>query len=316
MSAREVHFRAPDAGGRLDVVLSEMEDTLSRTRWQALIKEGWVLVDGEVVERPAHPLAGGERVAATVPPPEPSQLEAEDIPLDVLYEDERILVVNKPPGMVVHPGPGHPSGTLVHAALAHAPDVKGVGGIRRPGVVHRLDKDTSGVILLAKDDETHQHLQRQFKERQVEKRYLTLVDGSPPTPSGRVEAAIGRHPTKRKRMAVVAEGDGRMAISIYHTIETFPAHTLLEIHPRTGRTHQIRVHLAFLECPVVGDTVYGRRTPSLPVERQMLHAASIEVVLPGEGEARRFEAPLADDFSLACSRLRRRTRGKNPDGNA
>lgn len=308
MTERKVRFRAPDKGGRLDVVLSEMEEGLSRTRWQGLIKSGLVLVDGEVVERPAHPLSGGERVAATVPPPEPSHLEAEDIPLDVLYEDDRLLVVNKPPGMVVHPGPGHTSGTLVHAALAHAPDLKGVGGTRRPGVVHRLDKDTSGVILMAKDDETHQHLQQQFKERKVEKRYLALVDGSPPTPSGRVEAAIGRHPTKRKRMTIMAEGEGRMAVTTYHTSETFPDHTLLDVHPSTGRTHQIRVHLAFLECPVVGDRVYGRRKPSLPVDRQMLHAASIEIFLPGEEEARRFEAPTADDFTAICEQLRRGAR--------
>lgn len=310
MTGREVHFRAPDRGGRLDVVLSEMEESLSRTRWQALIKEGLVLVDGEVVERPAHSLSGGERVAATVPPPEPSHLEAEDIPLDVIYEDDRILVVNKPPGMVVHPGPGHASGTLVHAALAQSPDLKGVGGKQRPGVVHRLDKDTSGVILMAKDDETHQHLQRQFKEREVVKRYLALVDGSPPTPSGRVEAAIGRHPTKRKRMAIVPKDEGRMAVTTYHTEETFPNHSLLEVHPTTGRTHQIRVHLSFLECPVVGDKVYGRRKPSLPVGRQMLHAASIEIVLPGEREARRFEAPTANDLAAICEQLRREDRGE------
>lgn len=307
MNPSEVSFRVPEAGGRLDAVLAEAADQLSRTRWKSLIEEGLVLVDGDVVNKAAHTLTGGERVQATIPPPEPSHIEPEPIPLEIIYEDGHLLVINKPAGMVVHPGPGHPTGTLVHAALAHADDLKGVGGERRPGVVHRLDKDTSGVILMAKDDETHQHLQQQFKQRQVEKCYLALVDGAPPTPSGRVEAAIGRHPTQRKRMSIVSEEDGRMAVTTYHTQEKFPDHTLLDVYPTTGRTHQIRVHLAFLECPVVGDTVYGRRKPSLPVNRQMLHASSIEVTLPGDESPRRFEAPLADDFEEVCRMLRGKT---------
>lgn len=305
MSAGEVSFRASPPGGRLDVVLSNEAGELSRTRWQGLIEAGLVTVDGDVVTRSAHPLEGGEQIRATIPPPAPSHLEPESIPLDVVYEDDRLLVINKPAGMVVHPGPGHPTGTLVHAALGHAPDLAGVGGKRRPGIVHRLDKDTSGVILLAKDDETHQFLQEQFKQRDVAKRYLALVDGVPKTASGRIEAAIGRHPTRRKRMSIVPEVNGRQASTTYHTLEVFDNHTLLELLPRTGRTHQIRVHLAFIQCPVVGDRVYGRRSPSLPVERQLLHATDIEVSLPGEAEPRQFTAPLPDDFEQVLSDLRR-----------
>ena len=193
----------------------------------------------------------------------------------------------------------------MHAALAHSPDINGIGGEKRPGVVHRLDKNTSGLILLAKNDTAHRWLQNQFRARQVEKTYLALVDGAPPTSRGRVEAAIGRDTKQRKTMTVLPPGKGRQATTEYFAQETFPEHTLLEVHPITGRTHQIRVHLSFLGCPVAGDTVYGRRQPSLPLHRHFLHAARLVIRLPGEAEPQTFEAALPEELARVLEQLRR-----------
>jgi 23S rRNA pseudouridine1911/1915/1917 synthase len=183
--------------------------------------------------------------------------------------------------------------------------MEGIGGEMRPGVVHRLDKDTSGLILMAKNDRSHHWLQEQFRNRSVEKVYIALVDGAPPTPSGRVEAAIGRDASHRKQMAVVPELKGRHATTEYFTLETFPEHTLLEAYPHTGRTHQIRLHLAFIGCPITGDTLYGHRKPTLPIKRQFLHAARLTITLPGEKEARVFEAPLPSDLQHVLNNLRK-----------
>jgi 23S rRNA pseudouridine1911/1915/1917 synthase len=243
-------------------------------------------------------------VQVRIPPPVPTALEPEAIPLRIVFENDDLIVVDKPAGMVVHPGAGHPSGTLVHAALAHAPSMAGIGGEGRPGVVHRLDKETSGLILLAKNDAAHQGLQEQFRSRQVIKVYLALVDGCPPTPTGRIEAPIGRDTSQRRQMAVVAASKGREATSEYRTLETFAEHTLLEVHPITGRTHQIRLHLAFLDCPVVGDKVYGRRKPSLPITRHFLHAARLTIRLPSEDAPRTFEAPLPEELRKVLEGLR------------
>ena len=304
MNERLVHISAPSNGGRLDHVLVEALGDLSRSRVQRLIRQGEVQVNGQPILKTGFKLEGGEQIEIRIPPPAPSTLTPEPIPLDVIYEDSNLIVVDKPPGMVVHPSAGHESGTMVHAVLAHAPDLQGVGEVRRPGVVHRLDKDTSGLILFAKNDAAQQALQEQFKDRTVKKTYLALVDGHPPTPTGRIETEIGRDEKNRKRMAVVQDGKGRAAVTLYKTLEQFEGHTLVEVHPLTGRTHQIRVHLAFLGCPVSGDRVYGHRRRSLPVERQMLHASQIEIVLPGETLPRTFLAPLADDFEMTLSYLR------------
>ncbi|UCD43528.1 MAG: RluA family pseudouridine synthase [Chloroflexota bacterium] len=282
---------------RLDKYLVEQLPEFSRSRLQSLIKEGRVTVDGVIASKSGQSVDRVSHIIVEIPPPQPSELVAEEIALDIVFENDDLLVVNKPAGMVVHPSAGHQSGTLVHAALAHADDIEGVGGVQRPGVVHRLDKDTSGLILMAKNDESHQWLQDQFSSRQVDKVYLALVDGNPPTPRGKVEIAIGRDPNNRKKMAVVPPGKGRAAVSEYSTLRNFQAHTLLEIHPITGRTHQIRVHLAFLKCPVVGDRVYGRRHPSLPLDRQFLHAARLRIRLPGDDDLSEFEAPLPKDLS-------------------
>ena len=282
---------------RLDKFLVEQLPEFSRSRLQALIKDGRVIVDGVIASKSGQTLDSVSHIVVAIPPPEPSELVAEEIPLDIVFENDDLLVVNKSAGMVVHPSAGHQSGTLVHAALAHSKDIEGVGGVQRPGVVHRLDKDTSGLILLAKNDTAHQWLQDQFSLRQVKKIYYALVDGAPPTPRGRVEAAIGRDPVNRKKMAVVPPAKGRAAVSEYSTLRNYTAHTLLEVHPITGRTHQIRLHLAFLECPVVGDRVYGRRHASLPLERQFLHAARLLIRLPGDEDLSEFEAPLPEDLS-------------------
>ena len=290
---------------RLDKFLVEKLPEFSRSRLQALIKDGLVTVDGIPAHKSGQMLEQAHAIQVRIPPPKPVELVAEAIPLDIVFENRDLIVVNKPAGMVVHPAAGHSEGTLVHAALAHAPDIEGIGGELRPGVVHRLDKDTSGLILLAKNDRTHQFLQDQFRLRKVIKIYLALTDGKPPTPNGRVEAAIGRDPHQRKQMAVVTPQKGRAATSEYRTIESFTDHTLLEVHPITGRTHQIRLHLAFIGCPVAGDTVYGRRHASIPVERHFLHAARLTIRIPGESEPRTFEAPLPDELERVLADLRR-----------
>ena len=304
MNEREFRVEPNQAGARLDVTLATLLPDLSRTRLQSLIRQGAVSVNGVAAGKPGVRLESGDLLVVRLPDRVPSGLQPEPIPLEVIYEDSDVLLVNKPAGLVVHPAPGHASGTLVQAALAHAPDLEGIGGEIRPGVVHRLDKDTSGLIVLAKNDRAYSDLQRAFKSRTIVKTYLAIVDGHPPTPAGRIEAPIGRDPSHRKRMAVVQESKGRQSVTAYATRESFKAGSLLEVHPETGRTHQIRVHLAFLGCPVVGDRVYGRRAATVDAARQMLHAWQLTLVLPGEHEAREFEAPLPADFVAVLEELR------------
>jgi 23S rRNA pseudouridine1911/1915/1917 synthase len=290
---------------RLDHFLVDCLPDYSRSRLQTLIRDGRVTVDGLTAQKSGQILEAGAQIEVYIPLPQPTQLIPEEIHLDIVFENGNVLVVNKPAGMVVHPSAGHTSGTLVHAALAHAPEMEGLAGEKRPGVVHRLDKDTSGLILLAKNDQAHRWLQEQFRRRKVEKIYLALVDGHPPTPSGRVDVAIGRDPRQRKQMAVVPDAKGRSATSEYHTLESFPAHTLLEVRPLTGRTHQIRLHLAFLGCPIVGDAIYGRKKTSIELGRHFLHAFRLTILLPGERRPRTLEAPLAPELKSAINHLRR-----------
>ncbi len=295
---------------RLDKFLTvALEGTYSRSRIQAWIKAGRVAVNGATATKTGLMLETPATVTVAIPPILPAELTPEAIPLDVLFENDDVLVVNKPAGMVVHPSPGHSRGTLVHAALAHAPEMLGVGGEHRPGVVHRLDKDTSGVIILAKNDAAHRFLQAQFKARTTHKVYLAIVDGAPPTPTGRIEAPIDRDPAHRKRIKVVPPGKGRAAVTEYRTVEAFPRHTFVEARPLTGRTHQIRVHLAFVGCPVVADPLYGRRRPSLPLARHALHAYSLTIRLPGEDAPCTFTAPLPADMEAALAALRAASSG-------
>jgi 23S rRNA pseudouridine1911/1915/1917 synthase len=292
---------------RLDKFLVACLPDYSRTRLQGLIKDGFVTVDDRLALKSGLVIEPGSMVQVRLPPTVPAQLEAQAIPLDIVFENLDLLVVNKPAGMVVHPAVGHTAGTLVNAALAHAPEMEGIGGQTRPGVVHRLDKDTSGLILLAKNERAQRWLQDQFRLRKVDKIYLALVDGRPPTPTGRVEVAIGRDPSLRKQMAVVPDHKGRPAISEYLTLESFPEHTLLEVHPYTGRTHQIRLHMQFLGCPVVGDTLYGRKRPSLPLPRHFLHAARLTIQLPSETKPRTFVAALPAELQALLEQLRHTT---------
>ena len=289
---------------RLDKFLVRLLPEFSRARLQGLVSDGFVLVDGAPAKKSGQMLEMGAAVTVRIPPPVPSGLVGEDIPLDIIFESDELLVVNKPAGMVVHPAAGHATGTLVHAVLGYDPDLEGIGGEERPGLVHRLDKETSGLIVLAKNERAHRWLQDQFRLRKVEKTYLALVDGKPPTPAGRVEAAVGRDPSHRKKMAVLPEGKGREAVSEYKTRETFANHTLLEFHPLTGRTHQIRLHCAFLGCPIVGDMVYGRRKPTVNIDRHFLHAAKLKIVLPDEKEPRLFEARLPVELERVLEELR------------
>lgn len=290
---------------RLDKFLVTCLPEFSRARLQGLIDDGFVLVSGMPAKKSGQMLENGIEVEVRIPPPVPSGLTGEDIPLDIIFENDDLIVVNKPAGMVVHPAAGHASGTLVNAVLGYDPDMEGIGGEERPGLVHRLDKETSGLIVLAKNERAHNWLQEQFRLRKVEKTYLALVDGKPPTPAGRVEAPIGRDPSHRKKMAIVSAGKGREAVSEYKTLEVFKEHTLLEFHPQTGRTHQIRLHCAFLGCPIVGDSVYGKRNFTLEIKRHFLHAFRLKITLPNEKQPHTFEAELPDELKKVLDDVKR-----------
>lgn len=290
---------------RLDKYLVSCLPEFSRARIQGLILEGFVSVNGAPAKKAGQLVEDGFDVVVRIPPPVPSNLVAEDIPLDIIFENDDLIVVNKPAGMVVHPAAGHYSGTLVNAVLGYDPDLEGIGGEERPGLVHRLDKETSGLIILAKNERAHNWLQDQFRLRKVEKTYLALVDGKPPTPAGRVEASIGRDPSHRKKMAIVSPGKGREAVSEYKTLESFRNHTLLEFHPHTGRTHQIRLHCLFLGCPIVGDSVYGKRTVTATIDRHFLHAFRLKIILPGEKQPRTFEADLPEELKAVLDEVKR-----------
>ncbi len=305
MEGEEVAFTVAEEneGDRLDKVIAVRAPELSRTKVQRLIDAGAVTVNGDPC-KPAYRVEPGDQVAMVLPEePEPT-VRPEPIPLDVIYEDEHLLVVNKPAGMVVHPAPGHPGGTLVNAVLAHAPEVAGVGRPERAGLIHRLDKETSGLIVVAKDEATLVAMQRQFKRRQVAKTYLALVEGHVQPPEGIVEVPLGRD--KRHRQKMAARRDGKKARTMYRVLETFDRHTLLEVHPYTGRMHQVRVHLAWLGYPIVGDAVYGRRRQRLLQERHFLHAAQLCFTHPAAGEQVTFQAPLPVELSAVLEHLQSR----------
>ena len=299
---------------RLDhFIVHALKGTYSRSRIQRWIREGRVTVGEQVITKPGYRLERHVAVHVHVPPPAPATVEPEAIPLDVLFENRDVLVVNKAAGMVVHPSPGHERGTVVHAALAHAPDMAGVGGVLRPGLVHRLDKDTSGVLILAKNDAAHQFLQDQFRARQVRKEYLGLVVGHPPATRGRIEAPIERDPVHRKRMRVTTPGRGRDAVTDFEVVQPLAGYTLVRFYPLTGRTHQIRVHAAFLGVPIAGDALYGPRKTALPLPRHFLHAHRLTLRLPGERQPRTFEAPLPHDLKTVLEHLRRASPSRPED---
>lgn len=294
-----------DSRDRLDKFLVVQLPNKSRSQIQRLIKNGNVKVDDLTVTKTGYLLdKRGITVEITIPPPTTIDLQPENIPLDIIYEDDEVMVVNKPAGMVMHPAAGHANGTLVHAALSHASFEEGIGGKMRPGVVHRLDKKTSGVVILAKNEKTHLWLQNQFRMRKVKKYYVALVDKHPPTESGKIIAPIFRDRVKRKKMAIAPEGKGKKAVTIYRTLWKFKKYSFLEIQLLTGRTHQIRVHLASIGSPVTGDTVYGYSTPTLAINRHFLHARKIEIRLPGQKVAQSFNAELPDDLHKIINDLK------------
>lgn len=293
-----------EGSARLDKFLSEQAGLgLSRMKIQSLIEEGLVSVNGLPVSKASYALKGGDEASLVVMKEVKDEMRGVDLPLDVIYEDANVIVINKPAGMVVHPGAGNPDGTLVNAALHRWPELATVGEPGRPGVVHRLDKDTSGIIMLAHNPTAYIWLVKQFKSRKTEKTYLALVDGCPPSPVGRIETSIARDEKHRQKMAVAYEGKGRSAVTEYRTLAEYNEHTLLEVMPLTGRTHQIRVHLAFIGVPVAGDRVYGRKRTSLEIPRFFLHAQKLRLALPGQTLPSEFCAPLPKDLELALSNL-------------
>ena len=291
----EKHVFEASNSGRLDKVISDSLSDVSRGKVQAAILDGKVKLNGEVCLKASTKLEPGDKVELLLELEREDTLLAEDIPLNTIYVDENVIVINKPAGMVVHPGAGNQRGTLVNALLYHWPDIREVGEAGRPGIVHRLDKETSGVLIVARNNDAYKWLVKQFKTRKVIKKYLALVDGHPPTPSGRIEANIGRDDVHRQRMTV-KYGKSRAAVSEYQTVQSYARHALLEVQPFTGRTHQIRVHLAFINTPITGDKVYGRRKLSVPVERFFLHANKLGIILPGDKEPTEFVAPLPEDL--------------------
>lgn len=298
----------PGEDVRVDKFLAEQLPDISRSQIKAFIEAGNVTLDGVPVDKAGAKAKPDSKIEILVVEEDADGLIPERMPLDILYEDEQIIVLNKAAGVVVHPGAGNQSGTLVNGLLAYFPPIRNVGEADRPGVVHRLDKETSGVLLFAKTPKAYKWFVRQFKSRDLSKTYLALVDGKPPTPTGRIEAPIERDTKVRTRMAVGLRGSGKPAVSEYFSLENFSHHTLLEVHPITGRTHQIRVHLSYLGVPVVGDEVYGRRNPSIEMERFFLHASTLAVMLPGERVPRKFEAPLPEDLQQILSNLRENER--------
>jgi 23S rRNA pseudouridine1911/1915/1917 synthase len=285
---------------RLDKRILELHPDFSRSRIEGLVKSGFVTVNGAVAEKAGMKVSEEDEIVVEIPPPVPAVPEPEDIPLKIVYEDADMLVVDKAPGMVVHPAPGHFAGTLVNALLHHCPDLSGIGGVARPGIVHRLDQDTSGLIVIAKSQKAMDGLVKAFSSHKaVNKTYLAVCHGRPRLDAGRIENLIGRHPVDRKRMAIV-EKNGKVAITNWKAVKSTGSLSVLECRIETGRTHQIRVHVASIGCPVIGDKVYGKSALDkklTPVpQRQMLHAWKLELYHPVKSEKMFFESAVPDDI--------------------
>ncbi len=299
-------------GQRLDHFLAAMVPAASRSRLAALIRKGLVVVDG-IPSRAGKRLKGGEKIEIILPPPEPLTMDPEKVDFEVLHEDDAILVIAKPPGIVVHPASGHKRGTLVHGLLAHSTSLSGISGVERPGIVHRLDKDTSGVMVIARTDRSHHRLAELFKTRQVKKVYRTIVCGRPAEAEGCIAKPIGRHRSNRKKMAVLRHA-GREAVTCWSVLASLAdGMTYLEVRPETGRTHQIRVHMAYLGNPVAGDALYGGRQQLQTAEkhgigRQCLHAYSLAFPHPETGEPVQFVSPLWPDMAELLAKLEQRQR--------
>jgi 23S rRNA pseudouridine1911/1915/1917 synthase len=297
-----------ETGDRLDRWLAQQLPDLSRSRLQKLIEEGHVQLNSQPCRSKKQSLKPGDRLSLAIPDPQPLDLQPEAIPLAVLYEDADLLILNKPAGLVVHPAPGHAGGTLVNALLAHCQDLAGIGGIERPGIVHRLDKDTTGAMVVAKNDFSLQHLQTQIREKTAQREYLGVVHGAPSAQAGSVEQPLGRHPVDRKKMAIVPmEKGGRYALTHWQIQERLSNYTLLHFRLSTGRTHQIRVHSAFMGHPIVGDPAYSRgRSLGIQLPGQALHAYRLTLQHPRNGTSIEAIAPLPLHFEKLLSWLRAR----------
>jgi 23S rRNA pseudouridine1911/1915/1917 synthase len=309
-SAFTILVDVSDSGKRLDLLVASRISGCSRSVAASLIRNGKIQVHGDV-KKTGYRVRTGDEICGTIPPPEPVLFQPEPIPMDILYEDHDIIVINKPAGMVVHPAPGHYGGTLVNALLYHCPGLEGIGGEIRPGIVHRLDKDTSGVMVVAKNHGAHQDLALQFKSRSIKKKYLALVYGRMELDSGRVSLPIGRHPVDRKKMSTHSR-KSRMAETTWQVRKRFAQATLIEVDLKTGRTHQIRVHCAAIGHPVVGDSVYGGRKAGKSmaydlfksVPRQLLHARRLEFTHPKTRKTLCFEAPIPSDMGDIINKFR------------
>ncbi len=308
ISTQSISLEVEQNSSRLDSYLSQVIPDLSRSRIQQLIEQGNVQLNGEVCKSKKVTIKEGDFVVLEIPQPEPLDLQPEDIPLDILYEDEQILILNKPAGLVVHPAPGHPNGTLVNALLAHCPNLPGIGGVQRPGIVHRLDKDTTGAIAIAKTEVAHHSLQAQLKAKTARREYLGVVYGTTKLANGTINLPIGRHPKERKKMAVVAvENGGREAVTHWQIKERLGNYTLMHFQLETGRTHQIRVHSAEIGHPIVGDSVYSSgRSVGVNLPGQALHAWKLQLHHPVTNELVEVVAPLPQVFSTLLQVLRRR----------
>jgi 23S rRNA pseudouridine1911/1915/1917 synthase len=293
---------------RLDVWLTSQLPEFSRSRLQKLIADGQIQIGEQTCTHKQYRLKSGDRVCVSIPPPEPLDLIPEAIPLDILHEDEQLLIINKPAGMVVHPSAGHSTGTLVHALLAHCP-LSSIGGIQRPGIVHRLDKDTTGAIVVAKTDFAHQHLQQQLQAKTARREYLGVVYGAPKTDHGTIDLPIGRHPIDRQKQAIVAlDRGGKSAVTHWQIQERLKGFSLIEFRLETGRTHQIRVHTTKMGHPIVGDPVYGAGRASIGVNLrgQALHARQLQLIHPLTGELISAIAPLPERLLTLLQVLRNR----------
>ena len=298
MTGTSVELLVQHGDERLDVFLATQTIGLSRSRVRTLLEEGHVLLNGKT-PKPSQKVRPGDRIVVSVPPPRAAHMVPQPLPLDVIYQDEYLIVVDKPAGLTVHPAPGHPSHTLANALLALCPDLAGIGGVLRPGIVHRLDKDTSGLMVVAKNERAHSSLSAQLKDRTVHKGYLALVCGKLASEGGVIEGSIGRDPRHRKRMAVV-EG-ARSASTRYEVSRRLDGYTFVEVFPKTGRTHQIRVHCAHIGHPLYGDPVYGKKSSLL--DRQFLHAHTLGFEHPGTNSRVEFTSPLPEDLSNVLQAL-------------
>ena len=306
-NSQEFDLQVESKGDRLDLWLSKKLEDVSRSRLQKLIEQGKVQLNGKICTAKKTKLSQGDRLHISIPSPQPLFLQGEDIPLDILYEDDHLIIVNKPAGLVVHPAPGHESGTLVNALLFHCSNLAGIGGVQRPGIVHRLDKDTTGALVVAKSDLAHQHLQAQIKAKTARREYLGIVYGSPASEEGTIDLPIGRHRVDRKKMAVVPTEKGRTALTHWQVKERLGNYTLMQFRLHTGRTHQIRVHSAQMGHPIVGDPVYSdRRSLKVNLSGQILHASRLCLQHPVSGEWIEAIAPLPAEFTKVLELLRNR----------